>query len=139
MKEMPAPARELLNAMLGEPFARGLEAAARQGFGAPLAEIAIRYAFTDVWNRPGLGRRERSIMTLGMLVALGLPNELKNHVRAGLANGLTPQEIEELIVHASVYVGLPRAGEAMQAATAVLREQGLIDGGNRTAAERGLL
>jgi 4-carboxymuconolactone decarboxylase len=139
MNEMPMPARELLNSMLGEPFARGLEAAAQKGFGAPLADLAIRYAFADVWNRPGLDRRSRSIMTLGVLLALHLPNEFKNHVRAGLANGLTPKEIEELIVHASVYVGLPIAGEAMQAATTVLREKGLIASEVKTAEERGIL
>jgi 4-carboxymuconolactone decarboxylase len=139
MNEMPHSARELLNSMLGEPFTKGLESAAKGGFGAPLAEIAINYAFTEVWNRPGLDRRSRSIMTLGILLAMGLPNEFKNHVRAALANGLTPKEIEELIVHASVYVGLPRAGEAMQAATTVLREKGLIAADTKTAEERGIL
>jgi 4-carboxymuconolactone decarboxylase len=139
MKTMSTPARDLLTSMLGEPFATGIEAAAQSGYGAPLAELAINYAFTDVWNRPGLDRRSRSIMTLGMLLALGLSRELKNHIRAGLANGLTPKEIEELFVHASVYVGLPLAGEAMQAATAVMREKGLLDPGTKTAEERGLL
>ena len=139
MKELPKPARELLNSMLGEPFAEGIEAAAQSGYGAPLAELAINYAFTDVWNRPGLDRRARSIMTMGMLLAMGLSNEFKNHVRAGLANGLTPKEIEELIVHASVYVGLPLAGDAMQAAIAVMRERGLITPDVKTAEERGIL
>jgi len=139
MKELPKPARELLNSMLGEPFAKGIEAAAQGGYGAPLAELAINYAFTDVWNRPGLDRRSRSIMTLGMLVALGLGSELKNHIRAGLANGLSPREIEELCIHASCYVGLPLAGEAMQAAVAVMREKGLIPADAQTAQERGIL
>ena len=139
MKELPQAARELLESMLGPPFAKGLEAATQSGFGAPLAEIAVNYAFNEVWVRPGLDRRSRSIMTLGILLALHLPNEFKNHVRAGLANGLTPKEIEELIIHASVYVGLPLAGEAMQAATAVLREKGLIDTATKTAEERGIL
>lgn len=139
MREMPAPARQLLDSMLGKQFTQGIEAAAKSGFGAPLAEIAINFAFAEVWNRPGLDRRSRSIMTMGILLAMGLPNEFQNHVRAGLANGLTAKEIEELIVHASVYVGLPRAGEAMQAATAVLREKGLIAADTKTAAERGIL
>ena len=140
MYQMPKPARELLTSMLGEPFAQGLAAAAeKDGFGSSLARLAVDFAFNDVWNRPGLDRRSRSIMTMGMLLAMGLPNEFKNHVRAGLGNGLTPQEIEELIVHASVYVGLPLAGEAMQAATAVLREKGLIGTEVKTAQERGIL
>jgi 4-carboxymuconolactone decarboxylase len=139
MTEMPKPARDLLNSMFNESFTEGLAASARQGFGSSLARIAIDFAFTDVWNRPGLDRRSRSIMTLGMLLAMGLPNEFKNHVRAGLANGLTPKEIEELIVHSSVYVGLPLAGEAMQSAMAVLREKGLIPAEVKTAQERGIL
>jgi 4-carboxymuconolactone decarboxylase len=139
MNKLPAQARELLESMLGVPFANSIEAATQGGFGSPLAQLAVKYAFTDVWNRPGLDRRSRSLVTLGMLLALHLPNEFKNHVRAGIANGLTPTEIEELCLHASVYVGLPLGAEAMQAAVAVLREQGLIDSGVKTASERGLL
>jgi 4-carboxymuconolactone decarboxylase len=139
MKEMPTPARELLDSMLGKPFTQGILAASQGGFGAPLADIAINYAFTEVWNRPGFDRRSRSIATISMLIAMGLASELKNHLRAGLANGLTPKEIEELIIHSSVYVGLPLAGEAMQAAVAVLREKGLITAEVKTPTERGIL
>jgi 4-carboxymuconolactone decarboxylase len=139
MNQLPTAARELLESMLGKPFADAIERTAQGGFGASMAQLAVNYAFTDVWNRPGLDRRARSLVTLGILLALHLPNEFKNHVRAGVANGLTPEEIEEICLHASIYVGLPLAGEALQAAVLALREKGLIDSATTTSTERGML
>jgi 4-carboxymuconolactone decarboxylase len=139
MAEHNRAARDVLIPMLGEAFADGIEAAASSGqFGAPLAQLALDYAFAGVWSRPGLDRRARSIATMALMVATGQAREFKNHVRAGLANGLTPREIEELILHCAVYVGLPSAGIAMQAALEVLRERGLAADG-QTAEERGLV
>ena len=139
MTDTRKAAREVLVPMLGEPFAAGLEAAADSGaFGAPLAQLALDFAFAGVWSRPGLDRRTRSIATMSILITTGQTHELKNHVRAGIANGVTPKEIEELIIHASAYVGLPTAGIAMQAATEVLRELGKLPAATRTSGERGL-
>jgi 4-carboxymuconolactone decarboxylase len=139
MTDTRKAAREVLVPMLGEPFAAGLEAAADSGaFGAPLAQLAIDYAFAGVWSRPGLDRRSRSIATMAILIAAGQTHELKNHLRAGIANGVTPKEIEELIIHSSAYVGLPTAGIAMQAATEVLRELGKLPASTKTSQERGL-
>ena len=139
MTDTRKAAREVLVPMLGEPFTAGLEAAADSGaFGAPLAQLAIDFAFAGVWSRPGLDRRTRSIATLSILITTGQTHELKNHVRAGIANGVTLKEIEELIIHASAYVGLPTAGIAMQAATEVLRELGKLPAATQTSSERGL-
>jgi 4-carboxymuconolactone decarboxylase len=139
MTDTNKAAREVVASMLGEKFAQGIEASASSGaFGSPLAQLAMDYAFAGVWSRPGLDRRSRSIATLAILITTGQANELKNHVRAGIANGVTPKEMEELIVHSAVYVGLPTAGIAMQAATEALREMGKLPAATMTSHERGL-
>ena len=94
--------------------------AATTGFTAPFQEFLTRYAWGDVWSRPGLSRRERSIATLAVLVALGAENELPMHVRAAVRNGLTPDEIGEVLMHTAVYAGLPRANRAFTLARDVL-------------------
>lgn len=79
-------------------------------------------AFDGVWARPGLELRERSIATIAMLTALVLPNELTSHVRIGLRNGLTREEIAEVIMQAGVYAGVPTAVEGMRIAADVFRD-----------------
>lgn len=83
--------------------------------------VAYRWAFGDIWCRPELSRRDRSVVVIAILTALGgLDAELKPHIRAGLAHGLTPVEVEEIIHHLALYVGIPRAVEAMRSARAAL-------------------
>ena len=94
--------------------------AATTGFTAPFQEFLTRYAWGDVWSRPGLSRRERSIATLAALVALGAENELPMHVRAALRNGLSADEIGEVLLHTALYAGLPRANRAFALARDVL-------------------
>lgn len=89
-------------------------------FTAPFQEFLTRYAWGDVWTRPGLSRRDRSIATLAALVALGAENELVLHVRAAVRNGLTPEQIREVLLHTAVYAGLPRANRAIALAQEVL-------------------
>lgn len=79
-------------------------------------------AWGAVWTRPGLSLRERSIVTLGILAALARENELPLHVRGAINNGLTPEEIREVIMHTSVYAGIPAGNTAMQVAARTLRE-----------------
>lgn len=81
-----------------------------------------RYAWGEVWARPGLDRRTRSCITLSILAALGCDDELALHVRAALGNGVTPEEIQEVLLHTSIYAGVPRAGSAFSIAQAVLIE-----------------
>ena len=76
--------------------------------------VAFRWAFGDVWSRPELSRRDRSIVVLSILTCLGAEQELKFHTRAGRAHGLTNEEIEEVVTHLSLYAGVPRAVGAMR-------------------------
>jgi 3-oxoadipate enol-lactonase/4-carboxymuconolactone decarboxylase len=87
---------------------------------APFQDFLTRYAWGDVWTRPGLGRRERSIATLAALVSLGAEHEIGMHVRAALRNGLTPEEVSEVLLHTAVYAGLPRANRAFAIAHDIL-------------------
>lgn len=91
-------------------------------FTAPFQEFLTRYAWGDVWTRPGLSRRERSITTLATLVALGAEHEIALHVRGGIRNGLTASEISEVLLHTAVYSGLPRANRAFAIARQTLRD-----------------
>lgn len=92
-------------------------------FAADFQEFVTRYAWGEVWNRDGLDRRTRSAVTMTALVAQGRPEELGAHVRAALRNGLTPDEIKEILLHTAVYCGLPAANAAFKVAGAVVREE----------------
>lgn len=103
-------------------------ATARAGaFGEPFQELITKYAWGAVWSRPGLDRRMRSAITLTALVCLRAENELGMHVRAALRNGLTPDEIGEVLLHSAIYAGVPAANAAFAIAGGVLREQGAIE------------
>ncbi len=89
---------------------------------APLQDWVTRYAWGDIWNRPGLARRDRSILNIGMLVALNRPHELRLHLRGALRNGVTRGEIRECLLQAAVYCGAPAALDAFRVAREVLAE-----------------
>lgn len=109
-----------------------------QAFGAPVARLATEYAFADVWGRDGLERKQRSLVTLGILIATRQTQELKNHVRIAVRNGLTARELEEVLIQSVPYVGFPAVASATTAVIEVLRELG-IDTQTRTSEEQGLL
>ena len=92
-------------------------------FTAPFQEFITRYAWGEIWDRPGLDRRSRSCVTLAALVAGGHLEELAVHTRAALRNGLTPAEIKEVLLQAAVYCGIPAAGSAFRVAQRVIREE----------------
>jgi 4-carboxymuconolactone decarboxylase len=92
-------------------------------FTADFQELITRYAWGEVWSRPGLDRRTRSCITLAALVALNRNDELPIHIRAALRNGLDPGEIKEVLLHAAVYCGFPAANSAFAIAQRVLDEQ----------------
>jgi 4-carboxymuconolactone decarboxylase len=130
----------LVGEMLGPQFLAGMQAAAGSGaFAADCAAIALESAFGAVWSRPGLDRKQRSLVTMGILIGTGKPAELKNHVRAGLNNGLTVLEIQEVLIQSIPYAGFPCVAEAIEATVAVLRERGLVDDNTKTAKDRGML
>jgi 4-carboxymuconolactone decarboxylase len=93
-------------------------------FTEPFQDLITRYAWGDIWSRPGLSRAERSMITLAMLAALQHENELAMHVRAALRNGLSPQQIREVLLQAAVYAGVPAANRAFAVAQRVLSEVG---------------
>ena len=95
-------------------------------FGEPFQDLITRYAWGAVWSRPGIDRRMRSAITLAALVTLRAENELGMHVRAALRNGLTADEIREVILHTAVYAGVPAANGAFALAREVLAEEGAI-------------
>jgi 4-carboxymuconolactone decarboxylase len=97
--------------------------AATTPFTAPFQDLITRYAWGEVWARPGLDRRTRSCVTLGMLVALRSEEELAMHVRAALRNGVTAAEVQEVLLHAAVYAGVPAANAAFAVAQRVLDEE----------------
>jgi 4-carboxymuconolactone decarboxylase len=94
--------------------------AATTGFTAPFQEFITRAAWGQVWTREGLDRRTRSCVTLALLTALQCHDELAMHVRAARRNGLTPDEIAEVLLHTAVYAGVPAANAAFKIAEAVL-------------------
>jgi 4-carboxymuconolactone decarboxylase len=111
--------------VLGDAHVDGATAAAGD-FGAPFQEFITRYAWGAVWSRPGIDRRMRSAITLAALVSVRAENELGMHIRAALGNGLTAEEIREVLLHTAVYAGVPAANAAFAVARRVLSEEGAI-------------
>jgi 4-carboxymuconolactone decarboxylase len=95
--------------------------AAATDFSRPLQEMVTRYCFGEVWQRPGLDRRTRSMLTLAMLIANGRFTQFAVHVRGAIANGVTELELRELILHAQLYCGIPAAVEATAICEGILR------------------
>ena len=100
---------ELLGPAAGKAMREALDEP--EGFGAPIARIATEYAFAEIWGRDGLERKQRSLVTLGILIANRQLHELKNHVRIAVANGLTAREtLEEVLIQSIPYVEFPGRG-----------------------------
>jgi 4-carboxymuconolactone decarboxylase len=93
-------------------------------FTAGFQDFITKYAWGEIWSRPGLDRKTRSCITLTALVALGRLDELELHVRAAVRNGLTEKEIEEVFLQSAVYCGVPAANSAFAVAQRVLSETG---------------
>jgi 4-carboxymuconolactone decarboxylase len=92
-------------------------------FTAPFQDFITRTAWGDLWSRPGLTRRERSLITVAVLTALG-SEELELHVRGAVNNGLSDEEIAEVLLHTAVYAGVPASNRAFAVAQRVLKELG---------------
>jgi 4-carboxymuconolactone decarboxylase len=90
---------------------------------ADFQDFITRYAWGEIWSRPGLSREERSMVTLTALVVLRQDEELAMHLRAALRNGLTPGQISEVLLHTAVYAGVPAANRAFAVAARVLAEE----------------
>jgi 4-carboxymuconolactone decarboxylase len=111
--------------VLGASYVDGSLAKA-DDFMMAFQHITTEMCWGYAWTRPGLDRRTRSIVNLAMLTALGKPSELKLHVKGALTNGVTVDEIKEILLHATVYCGIPAGLEAFKAAHEVLVAEGAI-------------
>jgi 4-carboxymuconolactone decarboxylase len=98
--------------------------AKRNAFNEEFQNLITRYAWGELWSRPGLSRQARSLITLTALVALNHGDELKLHLRAAINNGVTREQIKELLLHTAIYCGVPAANSAFHIADAVFAEMG---------------
>jgi len=94
----------------------------RNEFNEEFQDLITRYAWGEIWTRPGLPRKTRSLLTIAMLVALNRPDEFRLHLRAALNNGVKKEEIKEALLQAAIYCGLPAANSAFHAAQEVFSE-----------------
>lgn len=101
--------------------------AATTAFSSDFQSLITRYAWGEIWSRGRLSRAERSMITLTALVVLRQDEELAMHLRAALRNGLTPEQISEVLLHTAVYAGVPAANRAFAVAARVFAEDGLAD------------
>ena len=95
-------------------------------FNRPMQELVTEYCWNEVWNRPGLDRKTRSLLNLAMLTALNRPHELKLHVRGAINNGVTKEEIKEVFLQTAIYCGVPAAIDSFRNAREVLVEMGVL-------------
>ncbi|TWB25065.1 carboxymuconolactone decarboxylase family protein [Nitrospirillum bahiense] len=91
-------------------------------FTLPLQDMVTRICFGEVWSRPGLPLKIRSMLTIATLVGQSRPAQLRNHVKGAIANGVTKEEIREILLHATLYAGLPAGADSWREAAAALRE-----------------
>ena len=102
---------------------QALEAAPE--FTRPLEELVTRYCFGEIWNRPLLDRRTRSMLTLAVVATLNRPNQLKAHVKGAIRNGVSKDEIREVLLHTAIYAGIPAGVASTQTAVEALKEIGI--------------
>src|SRR4030095_15771860 len=107
---------------LGAPYVDKAMAGVDE-FSQEFVELLNTYCWNDIWNRPGLPRKTRSVLNLGMLVALGKEHELKLHINGALNNGLSKEEIKEVLLQTAIYCGVPAAVVAFRAAREVFRDR----------------
>jgi len=113
---------EMRRRVLGDEHVARAEAA-RTPFLSDFVDYFVGSAWGEVWTRPGLDLRTRSCITVAMLVALNRPEELKIHLRGALRNGVTPDELKEILLHAAVYCGVPAANDAYRVALEIVEAQ----------------
>jgi len=99
--------------------------ASADDFNRPMQELVTQYCWGDIWNRPGLDRRTRSLLNLAMLTALNRPHELKLHVKGALRNGVTKDEIREVLLQTAIYCGVPAASDSFRCAREVFKDMGV--------------
>ena len=122
MDEKRRRAEEVIKTMLSPQHIAMMENPSPGGFAAEFPRLAYEHAFVDLWTRPGLSLKERSLLTIGILIGSGSEQELKSHFASGLRNGLTREQLEEIIYHATAYAGFPAASAARTIAEGVVSQ-----------------
>ncbi len=112
---------EIRKAVLGKDYVDKSIAGADE-FTRPMLELATEYCWGRVWSRPGLERRDRSLINLAMISALNRPHELKIHVKGALANGVTREEIREVFLQVAIYCGVPAGIDSVRIAREAFAE-----------------
>lgn len=112
---------EVRRAVLGGEYVDASIAGASE-FMVDFQKLVTEYAWGEVWTRPGLSRKTRSMLNLGMLTALNRPNELKLHLKGALTNGVSRDEIKEILLQACIYAGIPAGLDAFKVADGVFKE-----------------
>ena len=100
--------------------------AAADSFNAEFQRVVTEYCWGGVWTRPGLSKRDRSLLNLAMLSCLNRPHEFQIHVRGALTNGVTLEEIRETLLQVAIYAGVPAGVEAFRLAREVFKEKGIV-------------
>lgn len=130
---------EFIAGVMGPEYGATMRAAAEADtFASDITRMALGFAFADAWSREGLDRKSKSLVVVAALIALRQEKELKNHVKIGVANGLSMAEFEAVLVQLTPYVGFPCIASATTAVIEALREAG-HDPAVKTSEERGLL
>jgi len=109
--------------VLGADFVDNAFATA-DDFNRPLQELVTQYCWGEIWGRPGLDKKTRSLLNLAMLSALSRPHEIKAHVGGALANGVTKDQIKEVFLQVAIYCGVPAAVDSFRLAKEVFKERG---------------
>jgi 4-carboxymuconolactone decarboxylase len=118
--------RKIMNELMGTGYVEGKDAK-KNAFTAVLNDYSEEVCFGTIWAREGIDRKVRSILNIAMLTALNRPAQLRNHVEGALNNGVTVEELREILLQTAVYCGLPAAGEAFKVAEEVLKGRKLIE------------
>jgi 4-carboxymuconolactone decarboxylase len=124
-RERHATGMKVRRAVLGDAHVDKAEAG-KDSFSEPFQDLITRYAWGEVWSRPGLSLHTRSLLTLSMMIALNRGDEFRMHVRAALNNKVTREEIQEVLLQSAIYCGVPAANSAFHIAQEVYAE---IDAG----------
>lgn len=120
-QDLNARGTEIRKAVLGQDYVEKSIAGA-DDFSRPMLELATEYCWGRIWSRPGLERRERSLINLAMISALNRPHELKIHVKGALNNGLTREQICEVFLQVAIYAGLPAGIDSVRIAREAFAE-----------------
>jgi 4-carboxymuconolactone decarboxylase len=117
--------RQVMREVLGAPYCERRDASTND-FNAPIRRLSEEFAYGSLWTRPGIDRKTRSMVTLGMLTALNRPHEMALHLEAAVNNGCSVEEIRETLTHTVAYCGFPAAIDALRAAEAFLRDRNML-------------